>query len=64
MPTSGTRAWVEALRLPMETQWHPWLVDDADGRPQVGGYAVQYERLTFTTVRGAGHMARALGSNS
>jgi serine carboxypeptidase-like clade 2 len=56
VPTSGSRAWVEGLRLKELEHWRPWLVPDGALGPQVGGYVVGYQGLTFATVRGAGHM--------
>ena len=56
VPTSGSRAWVEGLRLKELEHWRPWLVKDGALGPQVGGYVTRYEGLTFATVRGAGHM--------
>ena len=59
VPTQGTRAWVEGLGLPVTAPWRPWL--EAPPRSartmRVGGYVVEYDGLTFATVRGAGHMA-------
>ena len=56
VPTSGSRAWVEGLRLKELEHWRPWLVKDGALGPQVGGYVTRYQGLTFATVRGAGHM--------
>ncbi|ONK69543.1 uncharacterized protein A4U43_C05F24080 [Asparagus officinalis] len=50
-PVSSTRDLISILDLDIESSWRPWHVDD-----EVGGYAVGYKGLTFTTVRGAGHM--------
>lgn len=57
VPTTGTRAWVEGLGLPVKAPWRPWL-SPGKGKlpPQVGGYVTEYDGLTFATVRGAGHM--------
>lgn len=54
VPTTGTRRWIEHLGRPIVNDTHQWWVD-TNGR-QVGGWAIQYDRMTFTTVRGAGHM--------
>lgn len=51
VPFVGTERCVSALRLNVKSPWAPWIVDE-----QVAGYRVQYEGLTFATVRGAGHM--------
>ena len=51
VPTTGTKAWLEALDLTVKEKWRPYLVNK-----QVGGYVTVYDGLTFTTVRGAGHM--------
>jgi serine carboxypeptidase-like clade 2 len=54
VPFTGTRRWLKALNRPIVNDVHQWFAD-TNGL-QVGGWAVQYDRLTFTTVRGAGHM--------
>jgi serine carboxypeptidase-like clade 2 len=51
VPVTGTRAWIKSLSLNVQETWKPWFVDK-----QVGGYVTIYDGLTFTTVRGAGHM--------
>lgn len=50
VPVIGSRYWVEALGLPIKSQWQPWYLKD-----QVAGRYVEYEGLTMATVRGAGH---------
>ncbi|RLM91417.1 serine carboxypeptidase-like 33 isoform X1 [Panicum miliaceum] len=50
VPVIGTRYWVEALDLPMKSQWQPWYRNN-----QVAGRFIEYEGLTLATVRGAGH---------
>uniref|UniRef100_A0A7N2KSC8 Carboxypeptidase n=1 Tax=Quercus lobata TaxID=97700 RepID=A0A7N2KSC8_QUELO len=42
---------INTLNLPVNTTWRPWYSGN-----EVGGYVVGYKGLTFTTVRGAGHM--------
>lgn len=54
VPYTGTRMWLEKLDMPIKTGNHEWYVN-TNGK-QVGGWATVYDRLTFTTVRGAGHM--------
>ncbi|RAL38591.1 hypothetical protein DM860_002569 [Cuscuta australis] len=51
VPVIGTRYWIEALKLPLKTQWRSWFHNH-----QVGGRIVEYNGLTFVTVRGAGHL--------
>lgn len=54
VPYTGTRMWIEKLGRPVVNDHHQWFVD-TNGM-QVGGWATQYDKFTFTTVRGAGHM--------
>jgi serine carboxypeptidase-like clade II len=54
VPTTGTRRWIRVLNRPIVNDVHQWWVDT--NGPQVGGWATKYDRLTFTTVRDAGHM--------
>ncbi|KAL8481249.1 hypothetical protein ACS0TY_027684 [Phlomoides rotata] len=51
VPVIGSRYCIEALQLPLKTPWMPWYYDH-----QVGGRIVEYEGLSFITVRGAGHL--------
>ncbi|KAL5182661.1 Serine carboxypeptidase-like 26 [Glycine soja] len=48
VPVIGTRYCVEALGLPLKSRWRTWYHDN-----QVGGRIVEYEGLTYVTVRGA-----------
>ncbi|CAL4956909.1 unnamed protein product [Urochloa decumbens] len=50
VPVIGSRYWVEALDLPIKSQWQPWYLNN-----QVAGRFIEYEGLTLATVRGAGH---------
>ncbi|XP_019463273.1 PREDICTED: serine carboxypeptidase-like 33 isoform X1 [Lupinus angustifolius] len=51
VPVIGTRYCIEALGLPLKSSWRSWYHDN-----QVGGRIVEYEGLTYVTVRGAGHL--------
>ncbi|XP_043693843.1 serine carboxypeptidase-like 40 [Telopea speciosissima] len=51
VPVTSTRSSLNTLRLPVNTSWYPWFVNN-----EVGGYTFAYKGdLTFATVRGAGH---------
>ncbi|KAK2412190.1 serine carboxypeptidase [Trifolium repens] len=51
LPVIGTRYGIEALGLPLKSTWRSWYHNN-----QVGGRIVEYEGLTYVTVRGAGHL--------
>ncbi|KAG2726810.1 hypothetical protein I3760_01G129600 [Carya illinoinensis] len=51
VPVIGSRYWIEALSLPLKSPWRSWYHNH-----QVGGRIVEYEGITFVTVRGAGHL--------
>ncbi|XP_010505106.1 PREDICTED: serine carboxypeptidase-like 33 [Camelina sativa] len=52
VPVIGSRYCVEALGLPVKSDWRSWFHNH-----QVGGRITEYEGgLTFVTVRGAGHL--------
>ncbi|KAJ7555078.1 hypothetical protein O6H91_05G021400 [Diphasiastrum complanatum] len=55
VPTTGTRYWINQLKLPIHIPWYPWNHEN-----QVGGWTQIYEGLTFITVRGAGHMVPSI----
>jgi len=46
-----TRYAINTLNLETQTPFRPWY----SSPDEVGGYVVQYDGLTFATVRGAGH---------
>lgn len=52
VPVVGTRRWTAGLGLKTTQPWRPWF----SPTQQVGGYIVEYDGLTFATVRNAGHM--------
>ncbi|KAL2507381.1 Serine carboxypeptidase-like 40 [Forsythia ovata] len=51
VPVTSSRYSISSLKLPIQTAWRPWYLDN-----EVGGYVVEYKGLTFVTVRGAGHL--------
>ncbi|KAL0420388.1 UNVERIFIED_CONTAM: Serine carboxypeptidase-like 34 [Sesamum latifolium] len=51
VPVTATRYSLRKLALNIKRDWTPWYTD----KRQVGGWTVEYEGLTFVTVRGAGH---------
>jgi carboxypeptidase C (cathepsin A) len=51
VPFTGTRQWVENLNLTTVSDFQPWYYNQ-----QVAGFTQQYSGLTYTTVKGAGHM--------
>uniref|UniRef100_A0A0E0H9X2 Carboxypeptidase n=1 Tax=Oryza nivara TaxID=4536 RepID=A0A0E0H9X2_ORYNI len=51
VPVISSRYCVEALGLPIKTDWQSWYLDK-----QVAGRFVEYHGMTMVTVRGAGHL--------
>ncbi|WCJ41538.1 Serine carboxypeptidase 1 [Euphorbia peplus] len=51
VPVTSSRYSINKLKLPVKTPWQPWYTNK-----EVGGYVVDYEGVTFVTVRGAGHL--------
>ncbi|KAE8008168.1 hypothetical protein FH972_004708 [Carpinus fangiana] len=56
VPFVGTVRWIKSLNLTVANDWRPWFVDG-----QIAGYTRKYSengfRLTYATVKGAGHTA-------
>ncbi|KAK4740051.1 hypothetical protein R3W88_003748 [Solanum pinnatisectum] len=50
LPVTTSRYGIDKIKTPVKTAWYPWFFQG-----EVGGYAVEYQNLTFMTVRGAGH---------
>jgi len=55
VPYVGTEAWINSMHLEVNSLWQEWFIPADDGS-QVAGYVTEYAGLTFTTVKGAGHM--------
>jgi serine carboxypeptidase-like clade II len=53
VPVTGTMTWLSKLGLEIVAPKRPWYVNN-----QVGGRVTEYNGLTFTTIRNAGHMVR------
>ncbi|KAK4491372.1 hypothetical protein RD792_002111 [Penstemon davidsonii] len=51
VPVTTTKLSLTKLGARVKTPWYPWY-----NQGEVGGYAVEYENITFVTVRGAGHL--------
>ncbi|MGH0127125.1 UNVERIFIED_CONTAM: hypothetical protein FKN15_002872 [Acipenser sinensis] len=47
----GGKWFVESLQQQQLKQYQPWYFNN-----QVAGYYEQYEKITFMTVKGSGHM--------
>eukprot|EP01136_Pigoraptor_vietnamica_P004881 Opistho-1_new@35718 len=52
LPTVGTEGWLARLPITVTKAWQPWTGSDG----QVAGYVTYYDKLTFLTIKGAGHM--------
>ncbi|OUZ99791.1 Peptidase S10 [Macleaya cordata] len=50
VPVTSSRYAINNLGTSVKTKWYPWYIEE-----EVGGYAVEYQNLTFVTIRGAGH---------
>ncbi|KAK9286558.1 hypothetical protein L1049_014957 [Liquidambar formosana] len=54
IPNVGTQKWITELNLTIVNNWRPWFVDG-----QIAGYTIKYSgngyRLTYASVKGAGH---------
>ncbi|KAF7831572.1 serine carboxypeptidase II-3-like [Senna tora] len=51
VPVTSSRYSINSLNLSIIVPWYSWY-----SGYEVGGYVVQYEGITFVTVRGAGHL--------
>ena len=51
VPFEGTQHWIRCLGRPVLSGWHPWRVNN-----QVAGNVIEYDKITFITIKGSGHM--------
>jgi len=52
----GGEMFAEALNLPLLEDYSEWEYTAADKTTQVGGWFKKYDRLSWVTIKGAGHM--------
>jgi len=52
----STEQWIISLKMSVKQRWRNWTYNDPVNGLQVGGWGIVYDRLTFKTVKGAGHM--------
>lgn len=50
VPVTTTRYAMKKLGVSVKTEWYPWYYQN-----EVGGFVVEYENITFVSIRGAGH---------
>jgi len=51
IPFESTQRWIHCLGRPVVKPWHSWMVGS-----QVGGNVIEYDRISYLTVKGSGHM--------
>ena len=57
VPYVGTEAWTRGLNFTVTEDWHQWEAKPkADEGVHKAGYAINYDKFTFITIMGAGHM--------
>jgi len=55
VPSIDSEYWIKQFNLTIQNNWREWFVND-----QVAGMVIDYAGLTYTTIKGAGHMAPAI----
>jgi len=51
VPFQSTQRWIRCLGRPVVKPWHSWMIGK-----QVGGNVIEYDRISFLTIKGSGHM--------
>lgn len=52
----STETWILGLKRKVVNPWAPWYYKQIEGTKQVAGWGVDYDRISYRTVKGAGHM--------
>ena len=53
VPFDGNQNWIESLNLEVLEPWRQWKAFEDNSN--AAGYVTMYKRLTYCTVKGAGH---------
>lgn len=57
VPHWGSEKWTREMGFSVKNDWHPWKSDSVEKKGEVvAGYAIEYDSLTYVTIKGAGHM--------
>jgi len=57
VPHWGSEKWTREMGFSVKRDWHPWTSDSMEKKGKVvAGYAIEYDHLTYVTIKGAGHM--------
>jgi len=57
VPHWGSEKWTREMGFNVKKDWHPWESDSMEKKGNVvAGYAIEYDGLTYVTIKGAGHM--------
>jgi len=57
VPHWGSEKWTREMGFSVKKDWHPWMSDSMEHKGNVvAGYAIEYDSLTYVTIKGAGHM--------
>ena len=51
----GTQTWILGLGRSIKSAWNAWTYNNENDE-QVAGWYVVFDRMTYATVKGAGHM--------
>lgn len=53
----STEAWIFKMNRPVTSAWKPWMYRRSEhSGTQVAGWGTSFDRISFRTVKGAGHM--------
>ncbi|XP_057976158.1 serine carboxypeptidase-like 40 [Malania oleifera] len=58
LPVTSTKSSIKAMNMTTKFPWYPWYLNE-----EVAGYALEFNGLTFSTIRGAGHEAPSYEPN-
>jgi len=57
VPHWGSEKWTREMGFQVTSDWHAWESDSLEKKGLVtAGYAIEYDSLTYVTIKGAGHM--------
>ena len=52
----STEQWIDSLNMNIKSPWNAWYYNRIGHGSQTGGWIVEYDRMTFQTIKGAGRI--------